>query len=73
MSLCRLFRGNEAVLEKVERCGPWERLVLGLEAEGLQHRSEWPRILHSLVQAQRPVETTQQPKLLALGELCCIC
>ncbi|CAB1329092.1 unnamed protein product [Coregonus sp. 'balchen'] len=39
----RVFRGSEAVLEKVERCGPWDRLVLALEAEGLQHRGNTGR------------------------------
>ena len=41
-----------------ERVGAGERPgdipVLALTAEGLQQRSEWPRVLHSLVHAHKP-------------------
>lgn len=38
---------------KEESVGAGEGAALALTAEGLQQRSEWPRTLHSLVQAHR--------------------
>lgn len=47
-------------MENVDRCGPQAMLVLGLVAEGLQHRSECPKILHSLVHAHRSAREHQK-------------
>lgn len=58
-----MSRGSDAVLENVDICGPQAMLVLGLVAEGLQHRSECPNTLHSLVHAQRPAENSSAVRM----------
>lgn len=54
------------LLQKVERgAGGWgEGCGLARPQEGLQQRSEWPRILHSAVQAHRPREGRRNLLLL---------
>lgn len=50
--------GSEPVLANVDRC--CLELLFILVAFGLQQRSEWPRILHSLVHAHRAAINTTQ-------------
>lgn len=53
------------LLQKVESwaLGWGEACGLGRPQEGLQHRSEWPRILHSAVHAHSPRRQKQQKRL----------